>query len=702
MKKYYHFIFIVFLSSLLFNNISLSQWTKTNGPEGGTILTILSGQGIWYVGTSTSGVYKSTNFAIDPWISSSSGLNRQRIQALSFSSDSIRIFAGTDSGMYISTNNGIQWNPINSGLSNLNIRAIASSGSSAYAGTTTGVFKTSNFGVSWQPVNLGVSNLNISSIAISGTMVFAGTNKGMFRSTNGGTNWIIKNSGFGIDSIINVISIYGNFIYTGNNRKVFRDSLTGNSWSVFGTGLESKKIISISILTPNVIYAATNDSVYTKNISGSPNWVRINNASVPGRNINVINAFSSIYLLVGQDVAGFMIKYGAVLISNNKGLAALRTTSLVNICSDLYAGTIKGAYKTLNQGLNWTSINSGLDSSKSIAGIASLNNNLFITNGSVYKSTNYGSNWIYSGIDGIQEITNLLTLGTRVFISNSVKVSVQQNKNYLSTNMGSNWQIVNSGISTNAQLGAYTSTGTKLFCIASLGFFQGVYKSTNFGTNWVLTDTGNISDKNISCISSNNSILYLGTYSNGIYKSADYGGQWEQVNSGLTNLNINTISSFNNNVYCGTTQGGIFLSTNSGINWNKIDTGLIKIGINTFSFDETYIYAATDASVWKRPISQFLTADNSVNKNFTSTLFQNYPNPFNPNTIITYGISERTKVRIKIYDILGKEVRTLVNENQNAGTYSVKFETTDLSAGIYFYELQTDNFIKTKRMLLLK
>ncbi|MGB5894535.1 MAG: T9SS type A sorting domain-containing protein, partial [Ignavibacteriaceae bacterium] len=84
------------------------------------------------------------------------------------------------------------------------------------------------------------------------------------------------------------------------------------------------------------------------------------------------------------------------------------------------------------------------------------------------------------------------------------------------------------------------------------------------------------------------------------------------------------------------------------------------------------------------------------------TLSQNYPNPFNPATTIKYGITERTFVELRIYDILGREVVLLVNEEQDAGYYKVIYNATKLASGIYFYRLQAGSFIKTKKMVLMK
>ena len=83
-------------------------------------------------------------------------------------------------------------------------------------------------------------------------------------------------------------------------------------------------------------------------------------------------------------------------------------------------------------------------------------------------------------------------------------------------------------------------------------------------------------------------------------------------------------------------------------------------------------------------------------------LNQNYPNPFNPVTNIKFGIPESGNVRLVVYDILGREVTTLMNEHKNPGTYEVKFDASHLASGIYFYSLQTDRVTETKRMLLVK
>jgi len=128
------------------------------------------------------------------------------------------------------------------------------------------------------------------------------------------------------------------------------------------------------------------------------------------------------------------------------------------------------------------------------------------------------------------------------------------------------------------------------------------------------------------------------------------------------------------------TDGGI-----TGDGWYLDDIGIFFYTI------------PTDVSNNSEPVYQF-------------SLMQNFPNPFNPSTKINYtipsvivsGQKQTQLVTLKVFDVLGNEIETLVNEEKEAGTYEVKFDATGLSSGMYFYKLQTSSFVETKKMLLLK
>ena len=92
--------------------------------------------------------------------------------------------------------------------------------------------------------------------------------------------------------------------------------------------------------------------------------------------------------------------------------------------------------------------------------------------------------------------------------------------------------------------------------------------------------------------------------------------------------------------------------------------------------------------------------ENIIPKQFS--LSQNYPNPFNPATTIKFALPKDVNVTLKIYDLLGREVKTLVNEIKKSGYYEVSFDGSSLASGIYFYRLEAGTFVDTKKMVLVK
>ena len=101
------------------------------------------------------------------------------------------------------------------------------------------------------------------------------------------------------------------------------------------------------------------------------------------------------------------------------------------------------------------------------------------------------------------------------------------------------------------------------------------------------------------------------------------------------------------------------------------------------------------------PLTNVSSIGDAIPKNYA--LYQNYPNPFNPVTAISFALPKDSKVTLRIHDALGKEVATLINnEIRNAGTYKVDFVANDFASGIYYFKLETESFVDSKRMILLK
>jgi hypothetical protein len=129
----------------------------------------------------------------------------------------------------------------------------------------------------------------------------------------------------------------------------------------------------------------------------------------------------------------------------------------------------------------------------------------------------------------------------------------------------------------------------------------------------------------------------------------------------------------------------------------SIATAHVQIQVGTFNNPGDRIIL--DFTATTDPTINVVNENNLLN---TYSLFQNYPNPFNPSTRINYNVGEPGLVQLKIYNILGVEVATLVNEQQNSGNYTVDFDATRFSSGVYFYSLSVNNFTQTRKMILEK
>jgi len=156
------------------------------------------------------------------------------------------------------------------------------------------------------------------------------------------------------------------------------------------------------------------------------------------------------------------------------------------------------------------------------------------------------------------------------------------------------------------------------------------------------------------------------------------------------------------------TMQGIYVTTDLGNNWIDITANISSIAANHIRkilIDGEYIYVRTSlGNVYKRKLSDVVTALDELSESVPTrfSLGQNYPNPFNPSTTISFSIPNSEFVSLKVYDVLGKEVTTLVNGHKTAGIYSVQFTTDNLSSGIYFYTFKAGNFSETKKMILMK
>ena len=194
------------------------------------------------------------------------------------------------------------------------------------------------------------------------------------------------------------------------------------------------------------------------------------------------------------------------------------------------------------------------------------------------------------------------------------------------------------------------------------------------------------------------------------YVSTNGGSSWISRSAGLDEP-VYGMSFINENtgILAGY-EGNIYKTTNAGLNW--INGGLT--GTSNFFGDVKLI--SNDSVILVGGGGNILASFNAivgVNNGSPAVISsdfhisQNYPNPFNPSTRINFSIpypsgSEQTLVKLIIYDVLGREVTVLLNENLNAGNYEVTWDGTNYPSGVYYYKLQAGNYSETKKMVLLK
>jgi len=166
-------------------------------------------------------------------------------------------------------------------------------------------------------------------------------------------------------------------------------------------------------------------------------------------------------------------------------------------------------------------------------------------------------------------------------------------------------------------------------------------------------------------------------------------------NAGTTERDALIIkTNFNGDTIWTKTIGGLYNDWGFGTD-KTTDNGLIYVG----EFDK---YGDGNHDVWLIRLDKLISGLEEETFFTNYFLYQNYPNPFNPSTKINYQIPEISFVTIKVYDVLGNEITTLVNEEKPSGNYEVEFNASTLPSGIHFYKLQAGDFVETKKMILLK
>jgi len=189
----------------------------------------------------------------------------------------------------------------------------------------------------------------------------------------------------------------------------------------------------------------------------------------------------------------------------------------------------------------------------------------------------------------------------------------------------------------------------------------------------------------------------------GMFLSNDSCNSWIQISTIIPTCGLSIESG---GMLVGTDSLGLFMFSDNGDSLGSHNEGLTNLNVHTLTIDNNnYVYDGTDNGVWRRPLSEIVTFVEEEKIDEVPTKFslsQNYPNPFNPSTKIKYSIPKSSQVVVKVFDVLGNEIETLVNEEKPVGTYEVNWNAANLPSGVYFYRLQAGDFVQTRKMILLK
>jgi photosystem II stability/assembly factor-like uncharacterized protein len=303
---------IIRYSSLLFFFILVcfetadAQWQVTYGPSGFGFVRVqcFAKQGSnLFAGTQGDGVWISTDNSAGPWTKVSNGMTGKSVRALLV--NGADLFAGTDSGVFKTTDNGSNWTALNNGLTNSNVSSFALIGANLFVSTSGGgVFLSTNNGLEWTTVNNDLTSNYISSLTVVGTNLFAGNGGfggGVFLSTNNGTNWTLVNNGLAGDYVFALAASGTNLFaasFKAPSAQVYHSTDNGTNWSLANTGLPNVFEFCFAVSGTNVFAGAYSGGVYHTTDNGA-NWVEVNQGFGTSRTIRTLE-------VLGEDLfAGF-------------------------------------------------------------------------------------------------------------------------------------------------------------------------------------------------------------------------------------------------------------------------------------------------------------------------------------------------------------------------------------------------------------
>ncbi|MFI5145093.1 MAG: YCF48-related protein [Ignavibacteria bacterium] len=361
--------------------------------------------------------------------------------------------------------------------------------------------------------------------------------------------------------------------------------------------------------------------------------------------------------------------------------------------------------KTTNSGASWNiQVNNSYYRFRSIIFIDQYTGIVIGRDGLIMKTTNAGFNWVSKNSGNVNDLLELFMYdNNNGFISGGFETFLR------TTDCGESW----SGYTLSEPYHLYSvyfpSTNSG-WCVGGGGR---IFKSTNFGLNWALQNSPTNLELHEVFFRDQLYGMAIGLYGISL-KTSNGGLNWNIQNWGVTNHVYHMFFTNNDNGWVvGDTV--ILHTTDFGETWVEQQSDYPAVYVQPFFTNNMIGYIAG----WGSTILKTTTGGNPIGiKPISSeipshfSLYQNYPNPFNPVTKIKFSIPSPSpskmerglggKVKLILYNILGSEVATLVNEKLSPGTYDVEWDAGNCPSGVYFYRIITENYNKTNKMILLK
>ncbi|MBL8017052.1 MAG: T9SS type A sorting domain-containing protein [Ignavibacteria bacterium] len=406
--------------------------------------------------------------------------------------------------------------------------------------------------------------------------------------------------------------------------------------------------------------------------------------------------------------------------TQTNGLAGKTVFSIVKAGSLMFAGastsvlTSGDIYVSSDGGNNWSIVTQGLN----LSGVFSLifKDNMVYAGtyeDGLQRTTDNGASWVNININNNPQtgVFELCQSGQNIFAYTNTGMAY-----YVTSNNGSNWSVAagyNGGV-TNDLL----DNGTSFYAAT----YKGLYLSTNNGFNWSQRQNNGLpanpdGSKRLIAIVNEGSNLFGSTNNpvNSIYRSTDEGNNWMQMGLTLTqNAYIKSLEKSPGRLYAGisganSVHTGVWSSTDQGSTWFAVNAGFpALLNVNALLRSDNVLFACTSQNgVWKADINT-LTPVEATGSSIVPAGFrleQIYPNPFNPSTNVKFTVPPSLAGRnflMRVIDLTGKVIRTLLNDDFSAGTYETELHVEDVSTGVYIVQLSTGEYSLNQRIVLLK